>query len=29
MIIVTIFGLVYALCIGYTFYQAKQGLPFI
>ena len=29
MIIVTVFGLVYALCIGYTFYQAKQGLPFI
>ncbi len=29
IIIVTIFGLVYALWIGYTFYQAKQGLPFI
>ena len=29
MIIVTVFGLVYALCIGHTFYQAKQGLPFI
>ena len=29
MIIVTVFGLAYALWIGYTFYQAKQGLPFI
>lgn len=29
IIIVTVFGLVYALGIGYTFYQAKQGLPFI
>ena len=24
-----VFGLAYALCIGYTFYQAKQGVPFI
>ena len=29
IIIVTVFGLAYALWIGYTFYQAKQGLPFI
>lgn len=29
IIIVTIFGLSYALWIGYTFYQAKQGVPFI
>ncbi len=29
IIIVTIFGLAYALSIGYTFYQAKQGIPFI
>ena len=28
-IIVTVFGLAYALYIGYTFYQAKQGMPFI
>jgi len=27
--IVTVFGIAYALCIGYTFYQAKQGVPFI
>ena len=29
IIIVTVFGIAYALCIGYTFYQAKQGVPFI
>ena len=29
IIIVTIFGLAYALFVGYTFYQAKQGLPFV
>ena len=29
IIIVTVFGLAYALYIGYTFYQAKQGMPFI
>ena len=29
IIIVTIFGLLYASWIGYTFYQAKQGMPFI
>ncbi|NNE14019.1 MAG: hypothetical protein HKN51_03530 [Saprospiraceae bacterium] len=29
ILIVTIFGLVYILWIGYTFYQAKQGMPFI
>ena len=28
-IIVTVFGLAYALYIGYTFYQVKQGMPFI
>ncbi len=27
--LVTIFGLIYAGLIGFTFYQAKQGLPFI
>ncbi len=27
--LVTIFGLIYAGLIAYTFYQAKQGLPFI
>jgi hypothetical protein len=27
IIIVTVFGLAYALFVGYTFYQAKQGLP--
>ena len=29
IIIVTVFGLAYALFVGYTFYQAKQGLPFV
>lgn len=29
IIAVTIFGLVYAAFIGFTFYQAKQGLPFM
>ncbi|MDA7501925.1 hypothetical protein N8482_01490 [Chitinophagales bacterium] len=29
IIIVTVFGLAYALWIGYIFYQAKQGIPFI
>lgn len=29
IIIITVFGIAYALCIGYTFYQAKQGVPFI
>ena len=29
IIIVSVFGLAYALCIGYTFYQAKQGVPFM
>jgi len=29
IIIVTIFGLAYALWIGYIFYQAKQGIPLI
>lgn len=29
VLIVTVFGLVYALWIGYVFYQAKQGIPFI
>ena len=29
IIVVTIFGLLYALWIAFTFYQAKQGLPFI
>ena len=29
IIAVTAFGLLYAACIGYTFYQAKQGMPFI
>lgn len=29
IIVVTIFGLAYALWIGYIFYQAKQGIPFI
>lgn len=29
IIIVTVFGLAYALWIGYIFYQAKQGIPFM
>ncbi|MEW7280207.1 hypothetical protein ABW636_16575 [Aquimarina sp. 2201CG1-2-11] len=29
IIVVTIFGLVYASWIGFTFYQAKQGIPLI
>ncbi len=29
LIIATAFSLIYALCIGYTFYQAKQGTPFL
>ena len=29
IIIVTVFGLAYALFVGYTFYQAKQVLPFV
>ena len=29
IIVVTVFGLAYALWIGYTFYQAKQAIPFI
>lgn len=29
VIAVTVFGLVYAACIGFTFYQAKQGIPLI
>ncbi|WP_442266497.1 hypothetical protein ACSIGC_01950 [Tenacibaculum sp. ZS6-P6] len=29
IIVVTVFGLLYALWIAFTFYQAKQGLPFI
>ena len=29
IIAVSIFGLLYATWIGYTFYQAKQGMPFI
>jgi hypothetical protein len=29
IIIVTVFGLAYALFVGYTFYQAKQGITFM
>lgn len=29
VIAVTAFGLLYAACIGFTFYQAKQGMPLI
>jgi len=29
IIIVTVFGLIYALWIGFVFYQAKQGIPLI
>jgi len=29
IIAVVVFGLVYAACIGYLFYQAKQGIPFV
>lgn len=29
IIAVTIFGCIYALCIGFTFYQAKQGIPLV
>ena len=29
VIVVTAFGVFYAACIGFTFYQAKQGMPLI
>lgn len=29
IVMVTIFGLIYAFLIGFVFYQAKQGIPFI